>query len=624
MQFYDPRYEKSSCGVGFIANRHTDYNYQIIEKTLHALKCEEHRGACSADQVTSDGAGVMLDIPFEMLGYQRETIALATLFAPQNREKRRKSLRIFEDTFAFMGMKVLEYRDVPINPDVLGEDARKSVPYILHAILDRPAYCRTNASFDKLLYVAKQYTRTKLKQNDACELFFSSLSANTVVYKGLCKANDLDRFYLDLQNPAFKSRFGLFHRRFSTNTATSWDKAQPFRLIGHNGEINTITGNRSWAVSREMTLGLYEGELLTPEGISDSGSLNEMVEALKYRSSIPRLGEILAIMMPPAHQDNSFYKFWSRVMEPWDGPALVTYSNGRSLGARLDRNGFRPCRWAKTEDYFYLSSEAGSFEIEEKHILQKGTLQAGSGVHFNLNTGKEDFTDPSCTPENHEVHFDHRTFTLSYGNTILEKPQYLHKKYLFNYTEEDYSKILIPMITQGKEPIGSMGDTARLAIFSDEPRSFYDYFCHNFAQVTNPPLDYPRERYVTDLKTYLGNQPNIFAKKDLIPPPIALELPSPILNLSQMEYIEGLQHKDVATKVVSAVFDITFKREYGAVGCQNRLDQLAKEVAHAIKQDAVEIVILSDRNADYEKPSYSCVACSRHSGRIHAPIRLSP
>lgn len=602
MQFYDPGYEKSACGVGFIADRHVNYSYEIIQQTLHALKCEEHRGACSADQITGDGAGVMLDIPYEMLGYEKETIALATLFAPQGREKRRKSLRIFEDTFSFMGMKVLEYRKVPVNTDVLGAEAFLSMPCILQAILERPAHCRTNASFDKLLYVSKQYTRTKLMQNGACELFFASLSANTVVYKGLCKAQDLDRFYLDLQNPAFKSRFGLFHRRFSTNTSTSWDKAQPFRLIGHNGEINTITGNRSWAVSREMTLGLFEGELLTQEGISDSGSLNEMVEALKYRSSIPRLGEILAIMMPPAHQDNAFYKFWSRVMEPWDGPALITYSNGRSLGARLDRNGFRPCRWAMTNNFFYLSSEAGSFQIDEKDILQKGTLQAGTGIHFNLNTGKEDFTDPSRTPQNYDAHFDHRTFTLPYGNTSSEEAQYLHKKYLFNYTQEDYSKILIPMITQGKEPIGSMGDTARLAVFSSESRSFFDYFCHNFAQVTNPPLDYLRERYVTDLKTYLGNQPNIFAKKELIPPPIALELPSPILSLSQMEYVESLQHSDAFSKVISRTFDLSFSREYGVVGCQNRLDQLAKEVEKAIKEDDVSIVILSDRNATYEQP----------------------
>ncbi|OJJ21203.1 glutamate synthase [marine bacterium AO1-C] len=602
MQFYEPSYEKSSCGVGFIANRQVNYSFDTLQQTLHALKCEEHRGACGADQITGDGAGVMLDIPFEMLGYDKETIALATLFAPQNRERRRKSLRIFEDTFAFMGMKVLEYREVPTNPDVLGEDARQSVPYILQAILERPAHCRTNASFDKLLYVSKQYTRTKLKQDGACELFFASLSANTVVYKGLCKAKDLDRFYLDLQNPAFKSRFGLFHRRFSTNTSTSWDKAQPFRLIGHNGEINTITGNRSWALSREMSMGLFEGELLTADGVSDSGSLNEMVEALKYRSSIPRLGEIMAIMMPPAHQENAFYKFWSRVMEPWDGPALITYSNGRSLGARLDRNGFRPCRWAMTEEYFYLSSEAGSFEIAEKDILQKGTLQAGTGVHFNLNTGREDFTDPSRTPQNYDAHFDQRTSFVPYGNTTTDSPQYLDKKYLFSYTQEDYSKILIPMITKGKEPIGSMGDTARLAVFSSEPRSFFDYFCHNFAQVTNPPLDYLRERYVTDLKTYLGIQPNIFAKKELIPPPVALELPSPVLSLHQMEYIESLQHSDSFSKVISQTFDIHFKREYGAVGCQNRLDQLAKEVERAVKVDDVSVVILTDRNADYDNP----------------------
>jgi glutamate synthase domain-containing protein 1 len=269
--------------------------------------------------VTGDGAGIMTDIPFEFFGYPKGSIAVATLFMPKEPQRLRQSLKIFEDTFAFMGMKVLDYRDVPMDTSVLGQEALESLPHIQHVIIDRPAHCRTDESFNKALYAAKQATRTKHREHGfGGEFFFTSLSTTTIVYKALTKAEHLDRLYLDLQDPRFASRFALVHRRFSTNTRTSWDKAQPFRLIAHNGEINTIAGNRSWAFAREHALGLPFDELLTHTGISDSGSLNEMVEALKYRSSIPNVEDILAIMIPPADQQSSFYKFWSRAMEPWD------------------------------------------------------------------------------------------------------------------------------------------------------------------------------------------------------------------------------------------------------------------------------------------------------------------
>lgn len=392
--------EKSACGVGFVTSLKKEYSHHHLQMALRALRCVEHRGACAADQITGDGAGIMTDIPFELFGYEKNTIAVASLFTPTNPERKRLALRVFEETFSFMGLKVLEYRNVPTQLDVLGPEALESMPGIIHAIIKRPDHCRTSSSFDRLLYAAKQLTRTKEKENGISkEFFFTSLSANAINYKALTKSADLDRFYLDLQNPLYKTRFALYHRRFSTNTKTSWDKVQPFRLIGHNGEINTIAGNRSWAYSRERYLGLREDELLTHAGISDSGSLNEMVEALMYRSSIPSIEDILAIMMPPAKGKSSFYKFWSRAMEPWDGPAFVTYSNGQSIGARLDRNGFRPCRWALTSDHFYLSSEAGSFEIDEAKILKKGTLNAGSGVKVDIDRGEVHFRDPSESRE---------------------------------------------------------------------------------------------------------------------------------------------------------------------------------------------------------------------------------
>lgn len=310
-----PRNEHAACGVGFTASRHGHYSHQNLQRALKALCGVEHRGACAADGKSSDGAGIMTDIPFELLGYEPGKIAVATLFMPAEAERKATALEVFEKTFLFYGLKIIDYRQVPTEPDVLGPIARESLPAITQAIIERPAHCRTDAAFDRLLYAAKQHVRTQQREHGIVKaFFFASLSANTIVYKALTTAADLPRFYPDLRNPAYKTRFALFHRRFSTNTRTAWDKVQPFRLIGHNGEINTIAGNRSWALSREKSLGLQSDELLTLKGISDSGTLNELAEALKYRSSIPHLEDILAIMIPPAHDNNRYYNFWGRAL----------------------------------------------------------------------------------------------------------------------------------------------------------------------------------------------------------------------------------------------------------------------------------------------------------------------
>ncbi|MEQ9309746.1 MAG: glutamate synthase large subunit [Balneolaceae bacterium] len=593
--------EKSACGVGFIVSRHQEYSNKHLLQGLHALRCVEHRGACAADGLTGDGAGIMTDIPFELLGYEQDTVAVATLFLSRNRSNQLKALKIFESTFALFGLDVLEYRDVPVNKNILGKSAAESVPFIMQAVIERPYRAKTMLSFDKRLYTAKQLTKSKLFKNGLEEsLFFSSLSAKTIVYKALTQSYALEEFYLDLKNPKYATRFCLFHRRFSTNTTTSWDKAQPFRLIGHNGEINTIAGNRSWAKSREKMIGAEKNEILTREKISDSGSLNEMVEALRYRSSIPNVEDILAICMPPATEGNKFYKFWSRAMEPWDGPALITYANGYSIGARLDRNGFRPCRWARTENHFYLSSEAGTFELDEAKVEAKGTLYAGRGVTVDLASGNVLFRDPSHSKENYDAPFDARV------QLIPEKVEdigvrFAEKQPFFSFTDEELSKIIYPMAETGNEPIGSMGDTARLAVLSNEPRPFFDFFFQNFSQVTNPPLDYIREKIVTDLTVYLGKKPNIFEPKELIPPAPAYELKSPFLSLAQMDYVYScIENQTDLDRVVPHVIDTTFKRAHGVVGFKARLDQIAVEAIKAVKNGNT-ILILSDRSASLEQ-----------------------
>ncbi len=635
----EPKSEYAACGVGFVAARNRIRSHAIVRSTLHALRRVEHRGAVGPDGRSSDGAGVMTDIPFAILGHEPGTVALATLFLTPDATRRERALAVFESTFEFLGMRVLGYRDVPRNLDVLGPEARSSCPVIVQATLERPESARNDASFNAKLYRAKQTTRNKLKRADAWkDLFFVSLSTTTVVYKALCRGVDLDQFYPDLANPRFVSRFGLFHRRFSTNTRSSWDKAQPFRLIAHNGEINTVAGNRSWAHSRERAVGLGRDELLTRTEISDSGSLGEMVEALKYRSILPHIDDILAIMVPAADATADYYGFWGRAMEPWDGPALLAFSDGEIVGARLDRNGFRPARWSMTADAFYLASEAGAFEVDESAVEAKGTLQAGSGVTVRLPSGKVHMRDPSEARRNAGASFDARLVPIAEAPAQLDPEaqatigdpvaELLDRQALFGVTKEERLRILAPMMATGKEPIGSMGNTARPAIFSDQPRSFFDFFVQDFAQVTNPPLDYLREAMVTNLATHLGKRPNIFAPAELIPPTPALELDDPVLRLEQIEVLRAMSLRlPSGLRTLSTEIPMIYPRADGGEGLRAALLQIGQDALDAVRT-GTSILILSDRTASPTHPPVPSLLAlravvttlNRHGHRLKASL----
>ena len=588
--------EKSSCGVGFLVSLKNQSSHQTLLDGLHALKCVEHRGGCGSDGHLSDGSGIMTAIPYEIFGLEKETFAVASLFIPVSPEKQKIALRVFEETFAHLGLDVQSYREVPIDESILSPMAQANRPVFKHAIIKRPKHCRTLSSFDKLLYMARQMTRTKEKESGIYqEFYFTSLSSRTIVYKALCVSHDLEKFYLDLQDPRFKTNFTLFHRRFSTNTITSWDKIQPFRLIAHNGEINTIEGNKAWSITREKSLGLREDELITNRGISDSGSLNNIVEGLKNRSSIPQTSEILSILMPPAHKSNPYYNFWSRGMEPWDGPALVVYSDGKNIGARLDRNGFRPCRWTITQDFVYLCSETGTFVIEEERIIQKGALFAGGCISVNALSGQYNFLDSSQLPDNKGTFFEANLHNFEYVSPSNKHTHHLKNCALFSYSKEDVDKFLYPMIKNLNEPIGSMGDTGRLACLSDLPRSFFDFFYQDFAQVTNPPLDYIREKAVTDMRVFLGRKPNIFEPKELIPPKISLSVEGPVLSLGQIDRLleNYLDHSALQAKVIDCLFQADANKEQFIA----TLNHITTTAIDSVKQ-GYSIIILSDRKAD--------------------------
>ena len=578
-------FHKSACGVGFIASLKDKRSHHVLKRGLNALTRLEHRGG------EGDGAGILTEIPWDILKQKRGEVAVATIFAPHDEKKFNLALEVFEQTFWVLGLEVSGHRDVPINKNILTKEASENCPRIIQAFIKRPDHCRTLSSFDKLLYLAKQNHRKNLRKHGMVrEFFFASLSSSNIVYKGLCSSKLLDQFYLDLQNKNYKTSFCLFHRRFCTNTLSSWDKAQPFRMIAHNGEINTIEGNKSWMIKREKALGLSEDELITHVGTSDSGNLNSTVEALKYRSSISRVDEILALMIPPANNKSSFYRYWGRIMEPWDGPALVTFADSKFVGARLDRNGFRPCRYAMTKDYFLLGSEAGIFEFPEDEYVKKGALSAGCAVSLNLRNGEIRLKDPSQSDDNNGYFFDPHVEPFEYIDS-KSRPEFLHLKTTLNSNEE-ISKIIIPMIKTGQEPIGSMGDTARLAVLSEIPRSLFDYFYQDFAQVTNPPLDYIREKIVTDIGQVLGRKPNLFEARELLPPKKGLEIQGAVLSLGQLENLKETQRPNLKTTVI----DITFKREKGIDGFKERFSSLGKEVIKAVNHGST-LLVLSDRGS---------------------------
>jgi glutamate synthase domain-containing protein 2/glutamate synthase domain-containing protein 1/glutamate synthase domain-containing protein 3 len=602
--------ERDGCGVGFIVSLKNDPSVETLRQGLHALDCMEHRGGVGPDSI-GDGAGIMTGIPYEIFQREAGTFAVAFIYIPQDKEKRERSLKVFEETFWQFGLKVSGYRDVPIDRSVLSDHAIKIMPYITQAIIERPSHCRTLYSFERLLYYARMSTRTKEKENGIHqEFFFASLSPRNIVYKALCRSQDLVKFYLDLQDDHYKTNFALIHRRFSTNTISSWDKVQPFRLIAHNGEINTIEGNKAWSITREKDLGLKADELITHTGMSDSGNLNMIAEGLRYRSSIPKLAETMAILIPPANFESDYYKFWSRGMESWDGPAMVSFSDGKYIGARLDRNGFRPCRWQRTAEHFYLSSETGVFKVQSSEVLEKGALSSGESVTINVFSGSISFLDPKDFPENKNARFDPQTIPLQRSAPPEIKAGLFARQKLFNFTKDEVEKLIIPMTIDSKETLGSMGDTACLPFLSQESRSFYDFFYQDFAQVTNPPIDYIREKIVTDMRVFLGRKPNIFEPKEFIPIKPCLELDGPVISLGQMEELKGLHVNPASYDLRSFKMNITYPRNSSVEEFLNRLDEIKEQAVKALK-NGYSLLILSDREADKDNlPIPSILAMS--------------
>lgn len=627
---YDRRYDHDACGVAFVADLSGTRGHEVVDSALAALRNLEHRGAKGAEPDTGDGAGILTQIPD---AFFRAAVpftlpppgkyAAGTAFLPTDETDRRAAEERVERLAAEEGLDVLGWRDVPTEPDLAGPAARAAMPrfrQLFVAARERPA------SQDAVMDLERRAFCVRKRAEREADVYFASLSARTIVYKGMLTAPQLEPFYPDLSDRRFASTLALVHSRFSTNTFPSWPLAHPYRYVAHNGEINTLAGNRNWMGARESMLAtdLLPGDLqrlqptITP-GASDSASFDEGLELLHMGGrSLPHA---VLMMIPEAWENHdemdparrAFYEYHSTLMEPWDGPACVAFTDGRQIGAVLDRNGLRPGRyWVTDEGLVVLASETGVLDIDPERIVAKGRLQPGR--MFLVDTGGPDragriVDDDEIKSELANEH-PYEEWVGAGLVSLAELPEHrraatgrdslLREQQVFGYTDEELTVLLGPMAEGGAEPVGSMGNDVPLAPMSARSRQLFDYFTQLFAQVTNPPLDAIREELVTSLATHVGSEGNLFGAG-----PAScrqLVLPYPVLDNDELAKIVHINDEGdmpgFASATVHGLYD-PHHPDGGGVALRRRLDEVCAEVSAAIA-DGARIIVLSDQGADAE------------------------
>ncbi|RMF24772.1 MAG: glutamate synthase large subunit [Cyanobacteria bacterium J083] len=607
--------EKDACGVGFIADKDGKTSHKLIAQTLIALGCMEHRGGCSADRDSGDGAGILTALPHKILQAWfasqgltmpvAEAYGVGMVFLPQDEQLAKEGRSDIETAVTEVDLKVLGWRKVPVNETVLGKQAREYQPRIEQVIVSSPNGIRGD-ELDRKLYIARSKVGKKLSDN----FYICSFSCRTIVYKGMVRSEVLGQFYADLTNPDYESAFAVYHRRFSTNTMPKWPLAQPMRLLGHNGEINTLLGNINWMAAREKKLEVpgwtaEELEALTPivnMDNSDSYNLDSAMELLvRTGRSMP---EAAMTLVPEAYQNQpdlqkypeiiDFYEFNSGLQEPWDGPALLVFSDGKTVGATLDRNGLRPARYTITQDgYIVVGSETGVVDLPESEIIEKGKLGPGQMIVVDLET--QEILKNWEVKQRIAQQNPYGEWVKQYSQIIkqqdfknapgIDESELIRQQTAFGYTAEDVEMIIQPMATAGKEPTYCMGDDIPLAVLSDKPRLLYDYFKQRFAQVTNPPIDPLRESLVMSLAMQLGKRGNLL---DIKPEAARLvKLSSPVLNEAELVQIKASQ---LPTQELSTLYHISG----GPEGLEAAVKQLCTAAEKAV-QAGIQILILSDR-----------------------------
>ncbi|GIX47653.1 MAG: glutamate synthase [Candidatus Tectimicrobiota bacterium] len=622
---YSPDQEHDSCGVGFVADVHGVRQHRILTTAVTAVINLTHRGAVSADGKSGDGAGVLTQIPYRLLRRvlaQRgitlsrdDDLGVGMIFLPRKPETtRRLCQKIIEGTLVRHGIRLLGWREVPVDPRALGERARQTLPDIQQVLMARPLGLDDDA-YERTLYLARKEIEAQIAGERIHDCYIPSFSHRTVVYKGMFVAPQLPRFYLDLQDSDYETALAVFHQRYSTNTFPNWFLAQPFRMLGHNGEINTLQANRNWMYAREpelySSLWRQNVELLRPviqPGGSDSMSLDNVLELLVMSGRDIR--HALMMLIPEAWEQmpgmdqrlRAFYEFHACLTEPWDGPAAIAFSDGRIVGAVLDRNGFRPARYCMTDDgLVIMASEAGVIEVDPARVVRKGRLGPGQMIAVDT-VAQRFFTNAEIKQyfaqrQDYEQWLQERLVRLSStpvatgnGHFADGKPEaLLSLQVAFGFTEEEAKYVLRPMFSEKKEPTWSMGDDTPPAVLSTRPRLLFNYFKQKFAQVTNPPIDPLREKLVMSLYTYLGPRRSFLEES----PGHArlIRLASPVLLEHDMATLRQLPDFPAAT--LSTCFPVA----EGAAGLEAALDRLCEEASDAIDAGKA-LLILSDRGVD--------------------------
>ncbi|CAJ2671646.1 unnamed protein product [Trifolium pratense] len=635
--------ERGACGVGFIANLENKASYEIVKDALNALSCMEHRGGCGADNDSGDGSGVMTAIPWDLFdnwankqgiaSFDKLHTGVGMVFLPKDVELTNKAKNVIVNIFKQEGLEVLGWRPVPVNTSVVGYYAKEAMPNIQQVFV-KIAKEENIEDIERELYICRKLIEKEVSSESwGNELYFCSLSNRTIVYKGMLRSEVLGLFYSDLQNDIYKSSFAIYHRRYSTNTSPRWPLAQPMRLLGHNGEINTIQGNLNWMQSREPSLKSpvwrgRENEIRpfgNPKG-SDSANLDSAAELLIRSGRSPE--ESMMILVPEAYKNHptltikypeaiDFYDYYKGQMEAWDGPALLLFSDGKTVGACLDRNGLRPARyWRTSDNMVYVASEVGVVPVDESKVILKGRLGPGMMITVDLLGGQ--------VYENMEVK---KRVALSnpYGNwikenlrslksenflssSVMENDAVLRHQQAFGYSSEDVQMVIESMASQGKEPTFCMGDDIPLAALSQKPHMLFDYFKQRFAQVTNPAIDPLREGLVMSLEVNIGKRRNILE----IGPENASQviLSSPVLNEGELESL--LKDSQLKPQVLHTFFDITKGIDGSLEKALNKLCDAADEAV----RNGSQLLILSDRSEALE-PTHPAIPILLAVGTVH-------
>jgi len=651
---YDPAREHDACGVGFVCNIKNHKSHAIIRQGLEILQRLTHRGAVGADPRAGDGAGILVQLPDAffraVMGFELPPsgqYGVAHVFLPRKAEARREMESLVERHLTAGGHRILGWRDVPVDNRDLGESVLPTEPFIRQVFVGRPADCPDQDGFERRLFTTRKGLSNEIRRAgiDKTAYYVTSLSSRTITYKGMLLADQVGSYYLDLQDERFASALALVHQRFSTNTFPTWDLAQPFRMICHNGEINTLRGNVNWMAARRHTM---QSEVLgsdldriwplIAEGQSDSACFDNALELLVMGGY--SLAHAMMLLIPEAwagndlmdEQRRAFYEYHAALMEPWDGPAAVAFTDGRQIGATLDRNGLRPARYLVTDDdLVIMGSEMGVLDIPEEKIIKKWRLQPGKMFLIDLEQGRI-IDDAEVKAQLagaqpyrawlHKTQISLDTLPTDVAPMTPDRETLLHAQQAFGYSQEDIKFLLTPMVLTGQEAVGSMGADNPPSVLSSRSKHLSTYFKQNFAQVTNPAIDPIREELVMSLVSLIGPRPNLLGLTEA-GRHMRLEVKQPVLTNEDLERVRHIED-NTSGAFRTHTLDITYPADEGAAGMASALERLCMEAEDAVRQD-YNILILSDRhmNRDYTAIPALLATSAIHHHLIRRGLRTS-